>query len=135
MPKVSKRGFDSRGIQEANRRWLEKKSIMNPDSSSSDGSLIGQLELNDDDFKPSVEASIEDIADLFQLCKERIEFKFISVLLFLDLRRFCVSFRNCKVFYMKLADSQLVRSERGHTSWLMAILTLFVLITVMENGQ
>jgi hypothetical protein len=65
MPKVSKRRYHSRGIQDANRRWLEKKSNINNDFSSSDENLIGQLELNDDDFKPSVEASIEYIADLF----------------------------------------------------------------------
>lgn len=98
MPKVSKRRSHSRGIQEANRRWLEKKSIINTDSSSSGESSIGQLELNDDDFKPSVEASIEDIADLFQFCKERIEIKFISVLLFVGLRRFGASLRNCDTF-------------------------------------
>jgi hypothetical protein len=56
-----------------------------------------------DNFKERI---IDDnVSDLFELCKSKCPVKYLSVLLYMTLRNFNVSWRNCDIFLRKIGES------------------------------
>ncbi|CAF1103567.1 unnamed protein product [Didymodactylos carnosus] len=62
-----------------------------------------------DDFKEKF--TMDDIADLFELCKAQCPLKYLSVLLYMSLRRFGVTWNDCDDF---IDDTEALKARTAH---------------------
>ena len=96
MPEVKRQRSHTRDL--ARRRWLqENMSQESVESSNGEGQCRVDLD-DDNDFMFSNEFVLNDIVDLFSFCKERINIRFISVLIYVSLRYFGHSWRDVDEF-------------------------------------
>ena len=110
MPKVKPRRKHNRNL--ARRRWSQKSRSQESEKSSSEEENI-VIKLDDDygliDF--SNESILNDISDLFSFCKEQINTRFISVLIYMSLRRFGHSWRDVDAFLKEIGG---MTAETAH---------------------
>ena len=111
MPKLSKRRAHSHSIQLANQCWIEKN-IRRGTESSTEESTGPEFYASDDSTNGNDIATVDDIADLFQLSKEKLDSKFISVLLFMTLRRFGITWRQCDAFLTRIGGLSCRTSQK-----------------------
>jgi hypothetical protein len=93
MPKVGRRRSHTRNMN--SRRSIESIESNEPETSSSEEE---EIMINSDDdidhINFSNESVLNDISDLFSFCKEQINTRFISVLLYMSLRHLGHSWRD-----------------------------------------
>ncbi|CAF1419810.1 unnamed protein product [Rotaria sordida] len=104
MPKPSKRSLHSRNIQLAMKRLLDKD--LQHETESSSESDEEEMKINEDSsdtlmkFKDKV--TLHEISDIFELCKNKCNSKFISVLIYMTLRYFDITWRDCDIFLKEI---------------------------------
>ena len=95
MPKLRKRQYIGRTY--ANKQWSVKRLPSDNESSSEDDERNTMMDSNFDDefitFRNTM--TINDIADLFELAESKAECKFITVLLYMTLQHFGISWHPC----------------------------------------
>lgn len=104
MPRKSKRKIHSTAICYS---FLGKRAIESDNcSGSSEGGL--DIEVNDrsqerpNEFKEQITTA--DLSDLLELCKSKCPLKYLCSLLYMTLRKFGVSWRNCDVFFKEIGE-------------------------------
>lgn len=106
MPKLPRRRSHSRNVQTALRhlRLLDKavdRSNETPTESDEE-----EMKMNDNSFNMSKnlndQATLNDISDIFEICKSNCNYKFISVLLYMSLRHFKIAWRDCDLFMKEI---------------------------------
>ena len=102
MPKLSKRRSQSRTIL-YRRLSIENTKNQNTDepcTSDGENTIIDYEE----EFQPLdffYESMVDNIADLFDLCRSSWNLKYLSVLLYMTMRHFGVTWRDCDDFLKK----------------------------------
>ena len=105
MPKLPRRRSHSRNMQNELRRLrlLEKATDRSHESSTESGE---EEQIIDDSFDISQnfndKVMSDDISDIFELCKNKHNYKFISVLLYMSLRYFNITWRKCDLFLKQI---------------------------------
>ncbi|CAF4218118.1 unnamed protein product, partial [Adineta steineri] len=106
MPKLPKRRSHSRNIQRAvaHLRLLDKNVHHNTESSTE--SDEEEIKINEDSANISStfndKVTLNDISDIFELCKNKYNYKFLSVLLYMSLRHFNITWRDCDLFLKEI---------------------------------
>ena len=98
MPKLSKRRCHSRTDNLAMKRLLDKNVRQKIGTSGSDEEIELNADLASISLSFTDQVTINDISDVFQLCKKKCNFKFISVLLYTSLRHFDITWRDGNCF-------------------------------------
>ena len=105
MPKLPRRRSHSRNMQIALRRLrlLEKATDHSHESSTESDE---EEQIIDDSFDITQnfndKVMSDDISDIFELCKNKYNYKFISVLLYMSLRHFNITWRECDLFLKQI---------------------------------
>ncbi|CAF0984011.1 unnamed protein product [Rotaria sordida] len=111
MPKLRKRRYTGRTY--ANKQWSVKRLPSDNESSSKDDERNTMMDNNFDDefisFRNTM--TINDIADLFELVKNKAGSKFITVLLYMTLQHFDINWRQCNYFFKQI---NALTAETGH---------------------
>ena len=90
MPKISRRKSQSRRV--SMKRMLDKRCVQQkPQQSSEDEEFINPKE---DSVDYTEKEMIFEISDIFSLCKERCNPRFLSTMVYMILKHFKVSFRD-----------------------------------------
>jgi hypothetical protein len=102
MPKLRKRQYIGRTY--ATKQWSFKRFPSNNESASEDDEQNTMMDNNfDGEFDNLANImTINDIADLFQLIKDKIGSKFITVLLYMTLRHFGLNWLQCNDFLKQI---------------------------------
>ena len=98
MPKLNKRRLHLRRLKEATITHSDSQSSLKSISHASSefgSSRLGKIDAVDD---MTFDVSIDDIKDLFNICKDLANNKYISTLLFMCLRHFGIRWRDCDSF-------------------------------------
>ncbi|CAF4606386.1 unnamed protein product [Rotaria sp. Silwood2] len=105
MPKLSKRRSHARSINRGMLRLLDKD--VRREVESSTDSDEEEMRLNDDLTDTSLnfndKVTLNDISDIFELCQNKCNLKFISVLLYMTLRHFDITWRDCDLFLKEVS--------------------------------
>ncbi|CAF4611392.1 unnamed protein product [Rotaria sp. Silwood2] len=106
MPKLPRRRPRSRKVQISLRclRLLEK--AVDHSNESSTESDEEEMKMNEDSFDMSKnfndQVTLNDISDIFEICKNNCTYKFISVLLYMSVRHFKITWRDCDLFMTEI---------------------------------
>lgn len=102
MPRKSKRQQHSKSVSYA---FLRKRTI-DSDNCSGSSETGFDSEANDSSrvrsrqFKQEITNT--DLSVLFELCKGKCPLKYLSVLLYMTLRKFAVNWRDCDIFLKEI---------------------------------
>ncbi|CAF1539603.1 unnamed protein product, partial [Rotaria sp. Silwood1] len=115
MPKVNRRRNHNRDLLK--RRWSKRSKSQESAKSSSDEEENFDNKPNDNvDFINFLNKSIvNDIGDLFEFCKEKINTRFISVLLYMSLRHFGHSWRDIDAFLRTIGGMTATSAHKWST--------------------
>jgi hypothetical protein len=114
MPKVKKQRSCNRQL--ARRRWSQGNICQGSAMSSSEEEEYMIKSDDDADFVDFSNKSIlNDIGDLFSFCKETTNTRFISVLLYMSLRRFGHSWRDIDVFLRTIGGMTATSAHKWST--------------------
>ncbi|CAF1519064.1 unnamed protein product [Adineta ricciae] len=90
----------------AHLRLLDKNNHQNSESSSD--SAEEEMKINEDTTSLSTnigdKVQLTDISDIFELCKNNCSYKFLSVLLYMSLRHFNITWRDCDLFSQEIGS-------------------------------
>ena len=104
MPRNSKRQQHSKSIAYA---FLRKRTIESDNCSGSSETGVDS-EANDSSRERSRQFKREiantDLSVLFEICKAKCPFKYLSVFLHMTLRRFAVSWKDCDIFLKEIGE-------------------------------
>ncbi|CAF1532325.1 unnamed protein product, partial [Rotaria sp. Silwood1] len=99
MPKLNKRRFGRRAY--ARKRWYYQR-VLSEDESVSEEEIKQDNNDNDEFIRFADKMKIDDIGDLFELIKDKIDLKIVTVLLYMTLRHFGISWVKCDDFLKKI---------------------------------
>lgn len=104
MPPPSKRRSQSRTVGRAAGRLFSKDVRQGSESSSDsdDEEMKIAAGANDTSMNFKDRATLADISDMFELCTKKSNVKFISVLLYMALRHFGITWRTCDSFLIEI---------------------------------
>lgn len=106
MPKLPRRRSHSRSIQLSMRRLRVLDNSADHSSESSIDSDEENMKLNEHLSNTSAlindNVTLNDISDIFELCKNNCNYKFISVLLYMSLKHFNITWRDCDFFLKEI---------------------------------
>ncbi|CAF2138799.1 unnamed protein product [Rotaria magnacalcarata] len=106
MPKLPRRRSHSRNVQISLRRLHLLDKAVDHSNESSTESDDEEMKMNEDSFDMSKnyndQVTLNDISDIFELCKNNSSYKFISVLLYMSLRHFKITWRDCDLFMKEI---------------------------------
>ncbi|CAF3858213.1 unnamed protein product, partial [Rotaria sp. Silwood1] len=101
MPKLNKRRASR--VFYAKKRWYNYRLLSeNESSSSSEEEVLSNDNINAGSGNFSNNFMVDDIGDLFELSKNKVGLKLISVLLFMTLRHFGISWLQCNQFFKEI---------------------------------
>lgn len=104
MPQKSKRQSHARTVSSS---FLPQE---NPDNKGNNGSSEEDFKLGADDndqmepFGFESKVTDENVSDLFERCKSKCPVKYLSVLVYVTLRRFGISWRDCDAFPRNIGE-------------------------------
>ncbi|CAF1530301.1 unnamed protein product [Rotaria sordida] len=114
MPKVKKQRSHNRDLN--TRRWSKDSISQESVNSSSEDETFVILSDDDADFiNFSNKSILNDIADLFSFCKETINTRFISVLMYMGLRHFGHSWRDVDAFLRTIGGMTATSAHKWST--------------------
>ena len=102
MPKLNKRRTHSRRLQGSLFRSTDDGSSMKNELGSSSQAASFGTEDSDADLDSVITYTVDDVKDLFHMCKEQINTKHLSALLFMCLRHFGIRWRACDSFMKQI---------------------------------
>ncbi|CAF2979804.1 unnamed protein product, partial [Rotaria sp. Silwood2] len=106
MSKLPRRRSHSRNVQISLRRLGLLDKTVDHSNESSTESDEEEMKMNEDSFDMSTnfndQVTLNDISDIFEICKNNCSYKFISVLLYMSLRHFKITWRDCDLFMKEI---------------------------------
>ena len=106
MPKLPRRRSHSRNLQISLRRLRLLDKTVDHSNESSTESDEEEMRMNEDPFDMSKtsndQVTLNDISNVFEICKNNCSYKFISVLLYMSLRHFKITWRDCDLFMKEI---------------------------------
>ena len=130
MPRTNKRRSHSRSFltkRHSSSNWSEPKSLS---SSSSEEEQIDYTKDSDESFDFTNQTMLDNIGDLFALCKEEYGSKNMSVLIYMVLRHFNLSWRDTEEFLKNIGAMSIVSCHKWSKVFLDEDLDAFV-----EDGR
>lgn len=105
MPKVSKRRSHSRAVNAGLNR-MRNQNVQETTSSETSESEDEELKLSEeiDEISLNFKDKLNDISDLFEFCRKKFNLKYLSVLLYMSLRYFGVTWRDCDSFLQEIGS-------------------------------
>jgi len=102
MPKATRRTSHTRDL--ARRRWSRESNSQESEKSASEEeeNVVIKPDEDFDLINFSNKSTLNDISDLFSFCKEQVNTRFISVLVYMSLRRFGHSWRDIDGFLKEI---------------------------------
>ncbi|CAF4154706.1 unnamed protein product [Rotaria sordida] len=124
MPKLNKRR--SLGRTYIRKRWYDQR-VLSENESLSEEEEITQDEDDDVEFIRLVDKmKIDDIGDLFELIKDKIGLKFITVLLYMTLRHFGISWVKCDDFFKEIGALRATTANKWANTFLSGSFDKFI---------
>lgn len=103
MPKLSK--YRSLSRINAHNRWYDYRVSRESEDSSNDGEMMTSDVCETHSVSFADEMTVYDIGDLFELVKKKMGVKIPTVLLFMALQYFGVSWVKCNEFFKNIGAS------------------------------
>ncbi|CAF3380958.1 unnamed protein product [Rotaria socialis] len=100
MPKLNKRRFIGRIYVQ--KRWYDKTVLSENDSESEREDITSDKYDKSEFIRFTDKMKVDDIGDLFELIKNKIGLKLVSVLLYMTLRYFGINWLECDEFFKKI---------------------------------
>ena len=91
MPRLNRRRAHSRRLGKSLMPTASSGSSFRSEFRASNHSVVSEVGWMDAEDESVITSTIDDIKDLFHMCKEQISTKHLSVLLFLCLRHFNIN--------------------------------------------
>ena len=99
MPKLTKRR--SLGRIYIRKRWYDQR-VLSENESTSEEEITQDEDDNVEFLRFDDKMKIDDIEDLFELIKDKIGLKLVTVLLYMTLRHFDIHWLKCDDFFKKI---------------------------------
>jgi hypothetical protein len=99
MPKLNKRQALERIY--VRKRWYDRR-VLSENESVSEEEITSDTDDEAEFIRFSDKMKIDDIGDLFELIKDKIGLKLVSVLLYMTLRHFGISWFKCNEFFKNI---------------------------------
>ena len=102
MPRMSKRQQHAKSISYAflHKRTIESDNCSGSSEAAIDSEANGSSRERLRQFKQEITNT--DLSVLFELCKVQCPLKYLSVLLYMTLRKFAVSWKDCDIFLKEI---------------------------------
>ncbi|CAF4225149.1 unnamed protein product [Rotaria magnacalcarata] len=110
MPKLNKRRSAKRIY--VRKRWYDQQVLSENDSASEEEDITSDAYDEAEFIRFADKMKIDDIGDLFELIKDKIGLKFSSVLLYMTLRYFGISWLKCDNCFKKVGVSTIKTADK-----------------------